>query len=59
MATQKMYSITDFDLKNKRVFVRTDFNVPVQKGQVQESISACNLPSPPCATLCKKARGLL
>lgn len=30
-------SITDLDLKGKRVFMRVDFNVPIQEGQVTDA----------------------
>ena len=33
----ELYSIEDFDLKNQRVLIRTDFNVPIQNGQVPAS----------------------
>ena len=33
-----LYSLKDFDFKNKKVFVRTDFNVPVTNGEVKEHI---------------------
>lgn len=38
MSRRNIYSIDDFDLKNKTVFVRTDFNIPVKKGKVEEHI---------------------
>ena len=38
-----LYSIDDFDLKNQKVFIRTDFNVPLNQGRVEDHIrlSAC------------------
>ena len=33
-----LYSIKDFDLKNQKVFIRTDFNIPVENGKVEDHI---------------------
>ena len=33
-----LYSIEDFDLKDQKVFIRTDFNVPVRNGQVEDHL---------------------
>ena len=33
----KVRSIKDFNIKNARVIVRVDFNVPVKKGKVQDN----------------------
>ncbi len=33
-----LHSIKDFDLRDQRVFIRTDFNVPVKEGQVKDHI---------------------
>ena len=33
-----LYSIKDFDLRDQRVFIRTDFNIPVRNGQVEDHI---------------------
>ncbi len=38
MSNSKLYSIDDFDLKNKTVFIRTDFNIPVKDGKVEDHI---------------------
>ncbi|MDE0119334.1 MAG: phosphoglycerate kinase [Bdellovibrionales bacterium] len=38
MPSPKLYSIEDFDLKDQKVFIRTDFNVPVEEGKVEEHI---------------------
>ncbi len=38
MFRRNIYSIDDFDLKNKTVFIRTDFNIPVKNGKVEEHI---------------------
>lgn len=34
MSLSNKLSITDLDLKGKRVLIRVDFNVPMQEGQV-------------------------
>ncbi len=33
-----LYSIKDFDLRDQKVFIRTDFNIPVENGQVEDHI---------------------
>ena len=33
-----LYSIDDFELKDKKVFIRTDFNIPVENGKVEDHI---------------------
>ncbi len=38
MPKQTLHSIEDFDLKDQRVFIRTDFNVPVKDGAVLNHI---------------------
>ena len=38
MSHSQLYSIDDFDLKNKTVFIRTDFNIPVKNGKVEDHI---------------------
>ena len=38
MPSTKLYSIEDFNLTDQRVFIRTDFNVPVEKGKVEEHV---------------------
>lgn len=38
MLKKYLYSIDDFALKDKKVFIRTDFNVPVINGQVEDHI---------------------
>ena len=38
MLKKYLYSIDDFELKDKKAFIRTDFNVPVKNGQVEEHI---------------------
>lgn len=34
MSLSNKLSITDLDLKGKRVLIRVDFNVPMQEGKV-------------------------
>ena len=38
MPRTHVYSIDDFELKDKKVFIRTDFNVPVKNGCVEDHI---------------------
>lgn len=38
MKINHLYSIDDFNLKNKKVFIRADFNVPVENGKVEDHI---------------------
>ena len=38
MPKSHLYSIDDFELKDKKVFIRTDFNVPVENGKVEDHI---------------------
>ncbi len=38
MPRTHVYSIDDFELKDKKVFIRTDFNVPVKNGFVEDHI---------------------
>ena len=38
MLKKYLYSIDDFELKDKKVFIRTDFNVPVKNGHVEDHI---------------------
>lgn len=38
MPKQILHSIEDFDLKDQKVFIRTDFNVPVRDGKVLDHI---------------------
>lgn len=38
MPKSHLYSIDDFELKDKKVFIRTDFNVPVKNGKVKDHI---------------------
>jgi phosphoglycerate kinase len=35
VAEKKMYKITDFNFKDRSVFVRVDFNVPIKNGKIQ------------------------
>ncbi len=38
MPKSRLYSIDDFELKDKVVFIRTDFNIPVEKGIVEDHV---------------------
>ena len=38
MSSTCIYSIDDFELKNKKVFIRTDFNIPVEGGEVKDHL---------------------
>ncbi len=38
MLSNCFYSIDDFDLKDQKVFIRTDFNVPVENNKVKDHI---------------------
>ena len=38
MSRKRLYSIDDFELKDKKIFIRTDFNVPVKKEFVEDHI---------------------
>ena len=38
MPKTHLYCIDDFDLRDKKVFIRTDFNVPVTNGRIEDHI---------------------
>ena len=43
MSLSSKLSITDLDLKGKRVLIRVDFNVPIQEGKITNP-AVCLLP---------------
>lgn len=45
MSLSSKLSITDIDLKDKRVLIRVDFNVPIQDGKITNPAVRFPLPS--------------